>query len=671
MAQYPKIQLRFIQIPTAGKVARIFIGGLTISLTSTTLAPPGFNRYTIGGTLEDCATNFFASLENNYGKPFTFEDVFEGVEITCNRYDLGDFTYDIDNESDFALTITPVEQPEEFSITGLTYLASDVNICNNIKVKAAIKDGTAPYLIRAIYNGGAQQTKTTSDINELFVEFPRITGGSRRVEIDSDGNTATIDVQNVNRVADLGVSVAYTQFAATVTLTANQAISSGAANISPFQYSLDDINYQSANSFDINISGDYTAYIVDKYGCKTSKEFTINIEERKTDPFYKIEITNPIRLVDQNYAGVKNITNTLSADYKISNVEKRFFRQPFRIGYIARLQIKSNYETNAVNIYDCAGELVDSLTPALKVENINLLDKRDALIKTGEPGKTNVAFTQGDIYNPVTNAVIDSYFQGAGRLPSFARVGMLVTFNETALTGTFEVEEIIYDSDLQAWVCVIEANYSGVAVSIVALSTYNNEEYNIYETQFTLNEGQYHIEAVATDTSTLYPDVLWKSEPLYFSDDIEIVVIDYGSDINEALIDYRTNIEFRICVPGRFAKYQPDVEGEDFKDDLGNIYLQKSTYNRTWAIETDLIPWWLAEKVIIASRHRSNLKINGIPVVNSEAPEITDRLGDRNPFYSLTGIYQENIDISVSDETGIISGARGILSGNENQVIGV
>ena len=220
--------------------------------------------------------------------------------------------------------------------------------------------------------------------------------------------------------------------------------------------------------------------------------------------------------------------------------------------------------------------------------------------------------------------------------------------------------------------CVIGVDYgvSGIGDYCTALSTYNIEDYNIYEFVFNENAGQYYATIEATDSSTMYPDVRFKSEPIYFTDDVPVVVIDYSSEVNDALIDYSTGVVFRLCIPGRMIKYQPSVDGEEFKDDLGNIFLQKSTYNRTWGIETDLIPWWLAEKVIIASRHRQ-LSIDGIQVVNTDAPEVADRIGERNPYYQITGVYQENTDISISEETGIISGARGILSGNENQVIGI
>lgn len=671
MAQYPKIRLQFMSVPTQeNALMEIYIGPFTIIERTTFLNPPGYRQYTIGTTISQCATNLYQALANGNFPPFSLElNATEGwVEITAQSYDIGNFTYSIENNNDFYVTITPVIPPIQFGITGIAYSQATDNICNNVKVTAAIENGTAPYTARAIYNGGIQESKNTSDPADFFFDFPRYSTGSRRIEIISGADVKSIDVGIVKRVLSIDVLIAYSARGATITINPNQ--SAGTVNITPFQFSIDDIVFQASNVFEIAVSGNFTAYVIDKYGCKRFMPFTIDIEERKADPYFKIEITNPLRVVDQNYTGIKNITNQLSAEYDISNVESRFYRQPFRIGDIIRTQFKSNYEAHAVKIYNCNDKLVDTLTPELKIENINQLDKRSVIIAPGEAGQTHVAMMTGTIYDPITGDAIDTYYQSGGRLPSFVRVGMLMTFSDSHLSGTFEVKEIAYNEILEAWVCVIDADYPLGPRSVIALSTYNLEEYNIYEVEITLNEGQYYAVFEATDSSEIYPDVSWKSEPFWFSDDSEVVVIDYTSEINEALIDYRTRVEFRLCVPGRFVKYQPDIQGEDFKDDLGNIYLQKSTYNRAWMIETDLLPWWLAEKVMIASRHE-NLKIDGIKVVNTEAPEITDRLGDRNPFYQITGTYQENIDISISDETGIISGSRRILSGNENTVIGI
>lgn len=678
--QYPKIKIEILTNPIQGDAIRIYIGSYNILMRATTASPPGFGWYTIGATTAETNINLYNALQATYGDPFSFYPYFDAipyVEITCNLFDAGNFTYDFDSTVFFKVTVTPVIAPVVFGITGVNYTPAIGNKCENVLAHVSVKNGTAPYQISSHYNGGKQEEKEVDGDSGLFLEFPRNTAGTRQIQVRQLSDLLNVKVVNIPIISKLlGVSANINYGVTDATVVLFPQLSDG-LSIGPFQFSIDDIVYQSSDTFSISAPGDYRGYIIDKYGCKKSVEFTVDMDARKPNPYFKIEITNPLRFVEQGYAGIKNIANTLSSEYDAANIDKRFFRQPFRVGDVVRTQFKSNYETHAVKLYDCNDVLIDTLTPVLKVKNVNQLDKRDVIIKRGEGGTTKVAFIQGNIYDPVTGDITDNYFQSNGILPSFVRVGMLLTFDDTNITGTFEVEDVIYDNDLQAWACVIDVTLTNpvfalpwVTASAVALSTYNIEDYNIYEFGFNENAGQYYAIIEATDSSTMYPDILFKSEPIYFADDVPVVVIDYSSEINDALIDYSTGVVFRLCIPGRMIKYQPSVDGEEFKDDLGNIFLQKSTYNRTWGIETDLIPWWLAEKVIIASRHRQ-LSIDGIQVVNTDAPEVADRIGERNPYYQITGVYQENTDISISDETGIISGARGILSGNENQVIGI
>lgn len=685
MAQYPTITIKLLRKPGPGTI-RIYIGGLTLSLTSTH-STAGYRQWQSDNPPSRTMTVWMAALQlsnaiTKYYPPVgTYSAIIklppedfnpEYVTLECRSYTMGNFTYSIDNPEDYEVTVTPVIAPVVFEITGITYAPSNENKCDNVLAHVTVANGAPPYQILARYNGGAHGKKEVDGPDGLFLEFPRDTAGTRQIQVRQMSNYPLVRVKNIPIISKLlGVSVDINYGASEATVVLTPEITSGEP-IGPFQFSIDDIVYQSSDTFLISASGNYTAYVIDKYGCKKSAEFTVDMDTHKPGPFFKVEITNPLRFVDQGYTGIKNISNTLSDEYDAANIDKRFFRQPFRIGDVIRTQFKSNYETHEVKIYDCAGSVIDTIIPELKVKNLNNQDKRDAMIVAAGGGKSHIAFRSGNIYDPDTGDVIDTYFQAGGRLPSFARVGMLIEVDAPNLQGTFKVEDIVYSADQEAWVCVIGVDYgvSGIGDYCTALSTYNIEEYNIYEFGFNQNAGQYYATIEATDSSTMYPDVLFKSEPIYFTDDVPLVVIDYSSEINDALIDYSTGVVFRLCIPGRMIKYQPSVDGEEFKDDLGNIFLQKSTYNRTWGIETDLIPWWLAEKVIIASRHRQ-LSIDGIQVVNTDAPEVADRIGERNPYYQITGVYQENTDISISDETGIISGARGILSGNENQVIGI
>lgn len=680
----PLITIKFLNQPTVGDEITLSISTFTKTVKASA-TNQGYGFFKIGDTAQQTEFNFSNAFTDN---TFKASSLSSGVIVYLqDPYIMGTFTYNVDNPTNYDIDLRGrISHVKIRSVEAVEVDAGDR--CGWFDAKVKLEFASYPLVIKSRFNGYINKVRTiTSASEDIILEFPRQSTGDRKIYVygptdnpdlspevllgDRDRDIVSIGGVSIFKRLDLDVN--YSESSATIIANPLENAPSSTAKITNknrvYQFSIDGINFQSSNSFEVNTNGQYEITAIDDLGCRKSAFATVDLEERKSAPYFDIEITNPLRLVDQNITGIKNISNQLAANYDIPNVEDRFFRQPFKIGDIIRTQFKSNYSDHEVRVYNC-GNLIETITPILKIENTNQLDKRDVILHTGAPNKTNVAFPQGNIYDPITNDVIDTYFQYDGRLPSFVRVGMLLTFNQPVLTGTFEVEEIIFDERLQSWVAVITATMLGSETAVQVLSTYNLEEYNIYEFELTYPEGQYHIEIVATDDNALYPDVLWESEPFFFSDDIDVVTIDYTSNVNQSLIDYRTDIEFRLCVPGRFAKYQPTTESETFKDDLGNLYLQKNTYNRMWEVETSLIPWWIAEKLIIASKHKI-LKIDGISVVNSETPEVTDRLGERNPFYQVIGMYQENIDISVTDETGIISGARGILGGNENQVIGI
>jgi hypothetical protein len=314
--------------------------------------------------------------------------------------------------------------------------------------------------------------------------------------------------------------------------------------------------------------------------------------------------------------------------------------------------------------------VVETVIPELKIQNVGLQDKRDCYIKSIQEGKTGVYFIQGNIYDPSSSDIIDTYFESSGRLPSFVNTGMFVELSSTNLTGIFQVESIAYDNDLMAWGCVLNVDYAFEANTGIALSIYDLENFNIHEFSLNLDKGQYKIKATATDSYTGYDTVVWMSEPIYIEELEDVVSIVYSSNDNQSGIDYRTLIYYELFVPGRFVKYNQAGNDELFENDNGNNQLQKSVYIRTLEIETNPIPFWLSEKMTIASGH-PNLAINEIQVVRPEKPEITGLIDENNPFYTLTCVFEEKKQLVISELVGIVSGQRYVLGINENTVIGL
>lgn len=555
----------------------------------------------------------------------------------------------------------------DFAIESISFDIASSNPCDNIKVILSVNLDLPPYRITS------PVIKDAANASQLFFDFQRYSVGSRIATVigdyGGDNLTASLSIPLVRKYSIGSVSVKPSLSGATIVI--NRTDNGTGVQATSFNYSLDGVTYQDSPVFPGILGGDYTAYMIDEWGCISTYEFSVPaLTGFKPAPYFYIERANPLRFVPVGNFAIKNIENTLFNDLRVPNVEKRFFRQPFQYGRPIYTQIKTNYDNVLIEVLDCSNEVVETVTPELKIQNVGLQDKRDCYIKSIQEGKTGVYFVQGNIYDPSTNDIIDTYFESSGRLPSFVNTGMFVELASANLTGIFQVESIAYDNELMAWGCVVNVDYAFEANAGIALSIYDLENFNIHEFSLNLDKGQYKIRATATDNYTGYDTIVWMSEPIYIEELEDVVSIIYSANDNQSGIDYRTLIVYELFVPGRFVKYNQAGNDELFENDNGNNQLQKSVYIRTLEIETNPIPFWLAEKMTIASGH-PNLLIDNIEAVRPEKPEITGLIDENNPFYTLTCVFEEKKQLVISELVGIVSGQRYVLGINENTVIGL
>ena len=248
---------------------------------------------------------------------------------------------------------------------------------------------------------------------------------------------------------------------------------------------------------------------------------------------------------------------------------------------------------------------------------------------------------------------------------------MRVQIDSSNVSGIFEVVGIVYDNTAQAWACVVEGDYPFDAENGTCLSVYNNEIFNIYEFTLTATSaGQFSLEFTATDDYPGYTSILWKSEPVLFETFANTVNIRYWADDNQAGIDYRSLIVFDLCIPGRLTFSNPGGEDETFEDDNGNSLLQKSVYIRNFELETNPIPAWLAEKLVIGTGH-PHIEINGVEMVRPERPDITFLKDENNPFCTIKMTLQEKSNVTVSESVGIVSAAQYALGISDTEVLGI
>jgi len=552
-------------------------------------------------------------------------------------------------------------------------------------------------------------------------------------------------------------------------------------------FDLNDGDFQPESSFFVE-TGTYTINVRDEVGYQTSYTFDVTeAAAAKPEPFIQVQVTNPLRFIDQAPQKFKRDDNTLFNKYFIKNVQHQYFRQPFELGTLIQTQFKSNYDNHLLTVKNCAGEVVETLQPVLKINNLNQKDFRDCQVKQATEGIGLIFFPGGNIYDTTTFDAIDTYKSVGGRLPEFARVGMqceisstpqraetnitvnspcvlddILTlqvgattyrficgyeddpaypeyagydgyfipgagaayvfqvlnlkiqtyepnyactlsgdtiriranaigsaysvrvtaksgnFGETFLTGTngainnvFEVTNIIYDVAAKAWACEIALTWAEGAINAKCFSSYNLETFNILEVSYIAgNKGQYFFELTASDDDPRYTTKLFESEPIIIDQFDNCVAINYRSADNMSEIDYRTGIAFTMFVPGRFDRYNPASEDDSTINDSGDVRLMKSIYQRIMTFESNPVPAWLIEKIIIATG-QSEVELNGLPVSRTDKPGIESLIEQNNPFYTLTADFNVNKNVSVTQSVGIVSESVGILGASDEIVIGV
>ena len=625
------------------------------------------SEVTISG-LPQTLLNLNNAFQNDHGLHFTCQrlnnNTFKIEAREFDRYILfSAFPSNVVQLSEtYIYETTPAPEFEAF-ISGGPF-QSDVNVCERAEFEVSEISGVGPFNI----TGLATQSGVTLPV---IVDVPRYSIGSRNITIiDSESTEVVLAIPTVKQYNITGVSIINSLTGATVIINKSETV--GQVDLS-LQYSLDGITYGSSPSFNGILEGDYIASMADSLGCIKTFAFSVqDYSDVRPASYFNIEDANPLRFVPQPSTPFefKTFENTLFNELPVSNIQKRYFRQPFNLGDVVKTQIKTNYRDLELNIIDCDGSVVETLVPELKIQNVGLKDKRDCVIKPGLPGKVNLAFVTGNIYDPITGDVISTYFIGNGRLPSFAQVGMTIELNTTSVTGVYLAEAIIFDTSINSWVIQIDGIFISAQESGTALSVYDIEQFDIYEVNFTLPAGQYHAEIDATDVDPNYPAIIWKSETFFFDTQEDCITIDYRSNEGMMGIDYRTLINYRLVVPGRFYKLKPAGDDESFTDDNGNKQIQKSIYIRQLELETSFLPWYLAEKVVLAVCHK-DLKINGIEVVMVAKPEMDSRADQSNPFYIMKGQFEQNKQLLVTDSNGIVSGQRYVLAVGENTILEV
>lgn len=453
---------------------------------------------------------------------------------------------------------------EILTIDSVVFSEADTNPCANIKVSV-----TTNLLADEI---NSPIVSTTNTDNPIIFELPR--NQDLAIElIRNDG----LDSFPANQIIVLPSFLSLDNSNISILNTPNGAnlVVNIISVLLDIEYSLDGTTWQTSNSFNSLLNGDYTVYVRDQFGCEKSLDINVN-EFGIYLPYFEISKSNSIRFANRitwgDSGNYKNDENTLSCEADVKNAFKQI--QLFQTSDVITTQFKSNYSVNEAKVVK--SDLSELNVPVVKKSNnIGLTDSRDARKYDLGNGKTGVYFTSGNIYDFNTGMDTGEDHTLNGTLPYWAKAGNSIKIS----TAWFLIESIIYDDMKNADVIVFSDNYTGADTSVIVGCQYNKFDYEVYE--FTIDMLDYMDEDIRVKIIATSPSFTTLN---YLSELINVKVrhpktveINYWNDDNTDIF-YSTGIRHKIRVLLDKKEGVSEDENELLKTDSTAITLSSQLY---------------------------------------------------------------------------------------------
>lgn len=520
------------------------------------------------------------------------------VIITANQSNVI-FT-EVSNTAGATITIENETEASSLKITNITYSEAATNKCDRVVANFHSNNQIATINGESVSGNPApfeflRELKTYVTIVDIF------------------GTTARQLIATPGKLVGSKLSVGVTNSPNGATAT----VSGGQINGLTLQYSLDNTNWQSSNTFPELASGNYTLYVKDHLGCSVTKTFTVVDYEDVgsgvglNEPFAMLPSkANSIRfkreVVWDDCSVYKTDENTLSCEVDTNVVYKEI--QRFQTCDNEPVQIKSNYENidvSVINLTD-TGNPVESI-PVFKRSNyMNLKETRDAIRYRLNDGRTGVYFTSGNIYEyGSTNTIIDTYTLNGG-LPKWARIGNYVQVNG----AWFSIVSIVYDETKFAEVIVLDDTNASGDETVKITCIYNIFNFEVYE--FNINFASYEnkrLQVKIVETDPDFPTTTFLSEVIDIRKrhDKTLEIVYFNEDNTD--INYGTGIKFKLRIPYLVMKGVSEGESEIHKTDVSAVLLKAESYEAD-EIQFEPMTKELWRKVQIALSH-SYVTING------------------------------------------------------------
>jgi len=656
-----KITIEFLQIPSNNYTVNFAETNLSLSFlerfktsrvqSNQVKIPTSFNI----GTVENpeivwngtCAQNFKTAFDLDYNSTnlfsaLTFLSVDNnglGTIVIQANYENAVFTYIDDGLGVVDVTIENQEEVIPFEITNISFSEAS-NPCN--KVEVSIETSELATIV--------ESPITINPNTDNPIVFEILRGQSYTIGLKNASNFSlhqNLVAPDILNASNFTINVTNSPNGATLSIT---NINSNGLEL---EYSLNNVDWQTENTFTGLENGNYTLYVRDQLGCSFTKDFNVN-ELALYIPHFYISKSNSIRYAQRINFGdagnYKNDENTLSCEANVILPYKEL--QLFQSADTIKTQFQTNYSTLTAKVIKEDNTEVD-IPIVKKSNNIGIKDKRDAVKYNFGNGKTGIYFLSGNIYNYDTGLANGTHTLN-GNLPEWAIVGNYINIG----LAWYLIEDKIYVEEKNADVIVINEIYTGAETNTIVGCVYNLFNYDVYEYEVDFSdylEEKIRVRLVCEDDN--FETITHLSEEIYVKVRHENTLdIDYWNEDNNDVF-YATGIRHGIRIPFYKIEGKTNDESENNITDTNVVLLNSELYEGdSFTFEPLTKEMW--RKLMMALSHE-NVFIDGVQYVKNGEFETEGPLEDTN-LYVLTAKM-------IKAGKGYNSKGSSILSGSSSQ----
>ena len=514
-------------------------------------------------------------------------------------------------------------------------------------------DGTT--LLQAAWDG----TATNLNLSRGIPHTLRILNGA--LERDS----VVVNVPRVLSGSEFSISL--TQY-----LTSSDVVVTGptVGGLTPYNYAITPVgdstgsNYQTSNTFQGVLEGQYRLWIRDVYGCETSRVIDVTVaggSEPEPERWFLIPEGQSIPFAENvqfDKDNKPNFFNTGSYNENVLTVYRtgqEFDAADDNVG----IQFQSSYPFHLVQLVG-SDNSIQTLSPIEIQTNLGVIEKVDCVLYPlpgQETTKTGVYFNGGNKYEPNTTTAIEgSPYDGT--TPKWAKVGQLVTFDGL---GTFTITGTGFDTTRGGYFVVdlVTASEGPGFVQVV----YNKHPYNLFEVYFSPSQltGFSYIVIDKGFDGVEWDGNAFVSEPIIkINDTIDHLLVEWSDSKNRGDIVFSSLIKYWFRRVGEFYGDFSNNESEIYPGDAQTYSIKQKTF-LDFTVTFEMLTARQVNMLNIASA-LENFSVNGLKLVRKEAPEIT-RFGKSN-------LHTWKCQFAFGANQVAVQGDEIVLSVNNNTITG-